>query len=259
MRMGVALAFAASTALAGCGPILTKYADTNSGLVAADALSVSDDEVKMVGSSADLTVKKEFLGRVARDSVAKCNTFMNRLAVTENTVNTAGDVTATVLSALATILTPVATIHALTGASTIVTGTKSTIDADIYAKATIANFQSALAATYYKSINDYAAVLPKLTASDLVVAAEISKIETIHSTCGLAPAQLTISATLAASNSSSICQFTSGPKKDQTTDLSPIKLPIGTPCSDGAGSSGVIISAGSSGDHTKGAAPGVVP
>ena len=47
---------------------------------------------------------------------------------------------------------------------------------------------------------------------------------------------------------STLCQFTSGPRAGQTQDYAPKPpLPIGTPCNDGAGSTGTVIAPPSSG------------
>jgi len=144
--------------------------------------------------TATLNSKIEFLGRVVLDSETKCVAFLNSLVVAENSVNTTGDIASTVLSAAATVFTPLNNVHALTAGSTVVTGSKTAIDADIYAKASIINFQTALQGTYFKTIATYADALPKLT--DVSVGAELSKIESIHGTCTLAAAESSIQTTL---------------------------------------------------------------
>lgn len=56
------------------------------------------------------------------------------------------------------------------------------------------------------------------------------------------------SAGAAAQQMSTICKFTAGPRAGQTQDYAPMApIPVGSPCQDGAGSTGVVIpTAGSS-------------
>lgn len=187
--------------LGACTPWI-KYLNSSSRLVSAAPLEVVNPKNKDVLSqlnqassdSASLNTKLEFLGRVVLDSESKCVTFVNTLVVADNTVNTTGDIISTVLTAAATVFTPLTTVHALTASSTVVTGTKTAINSDIYAKASITNFQTALQGTYFKSMASYADALPKLT--DVSVGAELSKIESIHGTCTLAAAESSISTTI---------------------------------------------------------------
>jgi hypothetical protein len=145
-------------------------------------------------ASTPLSAKIDFLGQVALDSESKCIKFMNTLVVAENTVNTTGDIASTVLTAAATVFTPLNTVHALTASSSVVTGSKTAINSDIYAKASIVNFQTALEGSYFKTMAAYMDTLPKLT--EVSVGAELGKIESIHGTCTLAAAESSISTTI---------------------------------------------------------------
>jgi hypothetical protein len=165
-------------------------------LVSAQPLAVSDPKSKdnqvlreeIEGK--DDKAKLAFLGRVVLDSETKCQSFINGLVIAENTVNTTGDITSTVLTGLASVFKPLTTVHGLTAASTVVTGSKASINANIYAKASIVNFQAALTQTYAQAIKDYTDELPHLT--QVIVSNEVSKIQAIHGTCTLAATETTI-------------------------------------------------------------------
>jgi hypothetical protein len=159
-----------------------------------DAKNVSYTELTTAETSNDDTKKKEYLGKVVMDSQAKCQKFINGLVIAQNTVNTTGDVTSAVLTGLASVFKPLTTVHALTAGSTVVTATKASVDANIYAKASIVNFQTALQQSYTKSMKDYTDALPRQT--NVILSNEVSKIQSIHGTCTLAATEAAILATI---------------------------------------------------------------
>jgi hypothetical protein len=151
----------ASVMLSGCGTILQTLSSHSESTVSADPLDLSQQNVGAEpADSANIRDKQVYLGRVLFDSEKKCDAFRDRLVLGENTISTTGDILSTTFSALATIFTPVGTSHALSGAATIVTGSKTAIDADIYAKAAISDFATAIDQTYYKQVQDYTTKLP---------------------------------------------------------------------------------------------------
>jgi hypothetical protein len=139
---------------------------------------------------------KGYVGLVLDDSERKCARFVDGLVLAENSTNTGLDVMTTVFSALATAFTPVNTIHALTAAASISGGTKTAIDSDIYAKASIAIYAQAIQGTYYTDIKKYSDALTSMVPADIEPSIEVGKIQTIHEECNLASAQAAISATL---------------------------------------------------------------
>lgn len=142
------------------------------------------------------TSLKDALGEVVLQSERRCNRFLSDLVLYETGTNTGADVLATVTSTLAAALTPVGTSHALSAASAIITGSKTAIDTDVYAKASIANFASAIDATYYSDMSKYVGGLAAADPSTLSWPIEVYKITAIHRECALATAQATISKTL---------------------------------------------------------------
>ena len=55
--------------------------------------------------------------------------------------------------------------------------------------------------------------------------------------------------TTAAQQTSTLCKFSAGPRAGQTQDYAPMAaLPVGTPCQDGAGSTGTVVLAPNTGD-----------
>jgi uncharacterized protein YceK len=190
--------------LSGCGTLLQSITGGAGGdSVGAKALTI--DQIKLEAAtspSAKLKDKLEFLGGVAAQSERNCDGFLKQLVLGENAINTTGDVLGTVASALATAVTPPGTKTALSAAATIATGSKTAIDTDIYDKAAISDFSTAIQNTYYTAYRSYTDALPKLTDTDaapLIVNNEIAKIESMNAECALAPAESAIQAKLGTS------------------------------------------------------------
>ncbi len=168
----------------GCSSI-KPWVDDNSFTVSAEPLSVTPDRLMnavlsgndpisgVIASPSDAQ-KRAFLGAVLSDLLQKCGTFLNRMSVAQNGVNTVGDVTTTVLSGIAAVVTPLGTSHALSAASTIVGGTKANLDQDLWANAGIQDFQHALQRSYYAAASNYEIQIE--TATNINVALEIPKI-----------------------------------------------------------------------------------
>jgi hypothetical protein len=152
--------------------------------------------VAATAAGAASPTNKDIVGAIVVDSETKCATFADHLVLHENTANTALDVATTVFSALGTLFTPLATVHAMTAAASITSGSKTAIDTDIYAKATIANFAQAIQVTYYTDIGNYLNNLNAADEKNISPQIEYAKITTIHRECGLAPAEASISAAL---------------------------------------------------------------
>lgn len=126
-------------------------------------------------------------------------------------VNTSGDVLGTVLSGLGAIFSPIATAHALSGAATIVTGTKTAVDSNFWAKQGVQDYAQAITSTYYKDIGSFYTELaqgkPNEDGSTIAVQEDgkattydlyggILKIQAIHAECKLASAGASIRKTL---------------------------------------------------------------
>jgi len=189
---GLMAAFAGT--LSGCGLLLGLQSEHNELLVSAEPLAIKVDQLQLAAS---LPNKREFLGTLVYDSEKKCVSFLNRLVLARNTVDTTGDILSAGLSAAGALVTPLSTAHALSGAATFVTGAKAAIDADIYAKASLSSFQTALQQSYFRNVLDYTNNLPNVSESSLIVSNEVAKIQSIHATCALGPAEATIQATIA--------------------------------------------------------------
>jgi len=142
------------------------------------------------------TPKKDYLGLVVNESEFACGKFVNGLVLSETGVDTGLDLLTTVFTALGTAFTPLATVHALTAAGSISSGWKTAIDADIYAKASIANYAQAIQGSYYADVKSYLDNLTKSDETALVPSVEVAKIRSIHKECSLASAQATIATTL---------------------------------------------------------------
>lgn len=173
-------------------------------LVSADPLTVLADPKSaeyqdLQGNKVEDKDKSNFLGRVVLDSENKCLAFLNGVVVAENSVNTTGDIVSTALTAAATVVKPLTVVHGLTAGATLATGAKTAVNANIYAKMSIGNFQTALQKSYFKSIDDYVTALPNV--KNPVLTVEVAKIESIHATCTLAAAEGAIASTIASPTS----------------------------------------------------------
>lgn len=170
---------------------------------------MSAEELNIPATPSNRADAKEYLGSLIIDSYRKCNKFVNQLVRYQAGVNTTGDIVTTILSGIATTVSPIGVSHALSAASTIVGGTKTAIDADLWAKATGANFAQAINSTYYVKMAKYADLLPDLDLAKFVVTNEIGRLIAIHNQCAVAPAETTIQTAL--SPPSAGTQGTSGP------------------------------------------------
>lgn len=180
-------ALLACTALTGC---ISSVTGTQH-LVSAEPLNLQPPNPPIV----DPADKREYLGRMVMDSETKCSTFVNGLVLNETSANTSLDIIGTVASALSTAFTPPGTKTALSAAATIATGSKTAIDTDIYDKAAISDFSTAIQKTYSAEIGKYTDALPML-AEPVIVSNEVAKIQAIHALCALAPAEASIQSQL---------------------------------------------------------------
>jgi hypothetical protein len=201
-RLNKAAALTAALALAGCGqPQNGLTGGAGYGIAAADldTTLVGRDALKKENSQPD---KAFYVGLIVQDSATKCGAFVKQLVAAETGTDTALDLLSTTFSALGTAFTPIATIHALNAAGTIASGSKTAIDSDIYAKASVANFIQAIQSTYYKDLQSYWKNFEAAPDNPPVnLPGEVMKIMDVHAECSLASAQAAISATLKGSAS----------------------------------------------------------
>src|SRR5579859_184513 len=137
----------------------SSLSDMRANEIGAEPLSVKPEELR--NPARDIS-RKDYLGALAYESQLKCDAFLKRLVSSLQTLNATGDVATTIFSALGTVFTPISTVHGLTAASAISSGTKNSLLTDLYAKASVANFQVAIQQRYSTEINQYVAALPSL-------------------------------------------------------------------------------------------------
>jgi hypothetical protein len=185
----------AASLLAGC-QAWYRLGDQSIRSIAAQELDLQAAGLPQAGQTVDPGQIKDQIGTLVNQSEQKCARFLNGLVLFETSTNTSLDITTTILSALGTAFTPINTVHALTAASSISSGTKTALDADIYAKASIANFSQAIQSTYYSDMGKYVDSLSTADPNTLIWPIQVYKIETIHRECALAPAEASITAAL---------------------------------------------------------------
>jgi hypothetical protein len=162
-------------------------------VVAADPIG---NQVISDAENAQAATAKNKLGIVLVDSETKCDEFTKKLSIANIGSNATLDIATTIFSAAATAVTPLGTVHGLTAASTVASGSKTAIDSDVFAKATIANIAQAISATYYKDMAGYEAGLAAEQPDSIVPSVEVAKILSIHKECALDSAEASISSTL---------------------------------------------------------------
>jgi hypothetical protein len=189
-----AIVIVLSCTLSGCASFLDK---TSSGLDSyVGAAPIDQATITAASAPSPVGGVKLALGNVLINSEQKCEVFSKNLTMSNVGSNTFLDVTTTLFSAAATAVNPIKLAHALSGVSTVSSGSKTAINADIFAKATIANLAQAINATYYKDLKTYEDQLGAAQPDSLVGTVEIAKILSIHKECALDTAEASISSTL---------------------------------------------------------------
>jgi len=129
---------------------------------------------------------RAYVAKVAFDSAMKCQAFLDRTGLAIRGVDATFDILTTALSTVATAVTPIATTHALSAAAAISSGTKSAIDADVYAKQTAWLIAQQIDSTYFADFKTYADKLLNTTDDARIYPpAEILQIAYIHRECDI--------------------------------------------------------------------------
>jgi len=180
--------------ICGCGSFLHLNRGSYQDVVA--AAEIPQDVINTANTVTDQSKFKQAIGVVVIASERRCDSFTKNLTIGNIGSNTFLDVTTTALSAAATAVTPLGAVHGLTAASTLASGSKTAINADVFAKATIANLAQAVNATYYRDMKSYEDQLVSESTGTVVMSIEIAKILSIHKECALDTAEASISSTL---------------------------------------------------------------
>jgi hypothetical protein len=129
---------------------------------------------------------------LVQESQKKCSAFLNSMfaetagsGVVLNTLGTAA-------SALATVFTATAVTHSLSAASTIFTGTKSSISSEYLNALTISHVTQAIQTNYSADIQKYLVVLNAKPPEKIDYYAERDYIQSYHNECSLASAEGTL-------------------------------------------------------------------
>jgi len=187
----------------GCGTIISTMSKGSDQLVGAKPLS--DPEPLISKGDSNSTLNRQIVEARAQESIASCQAFASQLMLTQNTVNTAADITSTILTALATVFTPLTTVHALTAGATVVTGSKTAVASNIYAQASMSGLRAALDKTYFVPMANYLKQLHDLPANAVInVSSEFSSIQLQHSQCNLASAEVYIDESVKSNNASPV-------------------------------------------------------
>ena len=154
-----------------------------------ELISIEKQEAEQAG-----TQKAQYLYEVVGDSETKCAQFQLSLTGSDTQFNTTADILSTIASAGGTLFPAVATVHAISAVGSVINGTKTAVDTDMWAKQTISNLQAAIGNIYTTNMNKFLSDLGALNESNIIVGQQIDRVLSIHATCNLATAQTSMSA-----------------------------------------------------------------
>jgi hypothetical protein len=166
----------------------------------------ADNASKFTYSAKDKTNAKAYSGLanidkvhvLVQDSQDKCTAFVSSMFAEAAGTGFVLDVLSTGTSALSTVFAPVSAKNALSAASTIFSGARTSITAEYLNSLTISHISQAIQSTYTADMTKYIAYLDGLNVPDTEIHpyAERTKIMSIHGECALAPAEASIGASL---------------------------------------------------------------
>jgi hypothetical protein len=136
---GAVLALAAVLFVSGCGDFREALRKGNEGIVAAIPIDKSTyDAAAMASSIADPSgaTRNIMVGNMLLDGVSKCAIFENGVGTTNRVLDGFFDVTTTALAALGAAFTQASTVRALAAAAAISSGTKTSLEADVFGQKT---------------------------------------------------------------------------------------------------------------------------
>jgi hypothetical protein len=138
----------------------------------------------------------QWVNVLVQDSQTKCAEFVNSLFAQTAGSGLLLDILNTTSSALATVFTPLSTVHALTAASTIFGGARTSITAEYLNSLTISHISQAIQSTYSSDMQKYIAWLDTADPATIDVFHERSRIVSYHNECSLASAEGSIGSAL---------------------------------------------------------------
>jgi hypothetical protein len=133
---------------------------------------------------------RQYLLAEITDSYGKCEAYKRRLLYGSRVSNLGFDILTTIFSALGSVFTPVETVHAFTAATTISSGTKTAIDADIYQNATAPLMVQAIATTYDQPMDDLHQQI--LRADENATNYDYGSVLRVHNRCSLTEALVSV-------------------------------------------------------------------
>lgn len=132
-------------ALAACSSVTQRISDATQGATGAAPLETPTNMTQAINEAGS---KKQFLLNEITISYNNCEDYKRLLLLSSRSSNLTFDVLTTIFGALGTVFTPISTVHALTAATSISSGTKASLDADVYQNATAPLMVQAIQQTY---------------------------------------------------------------------------------------------------------------
>jgi hypothetical protein len=161
-----------------------------------DALLGAGRRAAAPGAAASATPTKIDVWALVNDSSDKCHAFADRITASQTQLHATGDLSALAFSTLGTLFHPANTVRALSAGATLSSGAMTALDTDLFAKAGFAAFRLALQSTYERELDKYKTGLEQIPGDDFDPGAELLKVKSIHSLCGLAPVEGSILASV---------------------------------------------------------------
>lgn len=148
-------------------------------------LAPTDQELTTAKTGPD--AKKEFLLNQITTSLTACENYKRTLLLGSRGSNLTFDILTTVFGALGTAFTHVDVVHGFTAATTISSGTKTAIDADIYQNATAPLMIQSIQDTYDAQMKSLLEDVEKTPAGQSPTV-EFADIVRVHNECSLTEA-----------------------------------------------------------------------
>jgi hypothetical protein len=176
LRCKIAILVLSGALCSGCSQLASLTDNATKGITGAEPLI----------SPAQGVSQKQVLLAAISDSYTKCEAYKRRLLLGSRSTNLTFDILTTIFGALGTAFTPVSTVHIFTAATTISSGSKTAIDADIYQNATAPLMVQAIASTYDGPMDTLHDNIAK--ASDSASEYDFGNVVRIHDKCSLTEA-----------------------------------------------------------------------
>lgn len=180
---------------AGCDRVREETEDLNDGLVGArristllyaqDLVARAETGISPTNGTVERRIARNLvIGSMISDGIAKCTRFMHGLGSWNRGIDSFFDVTTGTLAALGAVFTPLNTVRALSAGAAISSGTKTSLQTNLYAQQVSPVLVDVIQRNYQKSVDDLVTKL-KSSPDDYPVSLAVNDVLLMHNTCSL--------------------------------------------------------------------------